>query len=165
LKKTFQKITVAFWLLTLTVSTMGFNMHLLYCYCTGESEVGFFEIEHHCTAAHGDETGLATHPKFKNLPACCKKALTCHNPEKGKKDKHDCTKKTRKYLKADLKYLEVKKTELPKLELLAILYTPNKPNYTAQTPLILNYKFSIPRKPPPQYYGRKLLNFIQVYRC
>ncbi len=83
----------------------------------------------------------------------------------GHKD-HDCTKKTKKLFKADLKFLEIKKTELPSIELLA--FVPSASFSTTAPPkfdLINLQTETLPRPPPPQYWGRKLLNFIQVYRC
>lgn len=141
------------------ISTMGFSINTMYCFCIGEYEVSLFEIEHDC-----EKEVITLDPEIAKLPPCCQKAmLACHKPSQ---EHQGCTKHEKKYLKADLKFLEYKKNELPKspdLELIAFIphhfYTSPKVSFLSEIqPIIAD-------RAPPQYYGRKLLNFIQVYRC
>jgi hypothetical protein len=160
MKKTIQRIVLAVWLLSLTVSTMGFNLHTLYCYCTGEQELSLFDIEHECPKKHAEEDAF-----LKKLPPCCQKAMACHKVKNAEKD-HDCTQKGNKFIKADLKFLEIEKVKLPKFNLKAIVWAQPKIEFSTRPFSILNSQFPIPIvNPPPQYFGRQLLNFIQVYRC
>jgi hypothetical protein len=159
LKSIFKNITVAFLLIVISVSTMGFSVNTLYCFCMNQYEASLFNIEHTCKNAvnHDDDEDL------KDMPPCCKKALAC---EKAKKhEEGGCTKKEKKFFKANLKYLEIKKSELVDIQWVM----PNvcyemydvRPtvSYISHQTSYINYR------PPPQYFGRDLLNFIQVYRC
>ena len=161
LKNSVKHIAVAYLIAIISISTMGVSVNSLYCFCTGETKVSVFEIQHICTKEPSESTQLPE--GFSDLPPCCQVAIkkaACHNHE------HDCTKKTKKHIKADLKFVELKKTELPNIELVA--FVPS-----VMFSKIISPKFdlqnvrneTLPRPPPPQYFGRKLLNFIQVYRC
>ena len=87
---------------------MGFSVNTLYCYCTGQYESSLGNIEHHCTQAQTEED-------LSNLHPCCKKARLAACAKDGKThSEKDCTKRSKKYFKADLKFLELTKTELPK---------------------------------------------------
>jgi hypothetical protein len=125
----------------------------------GQYEVSLFEIEHHCNKKHNKDD--ENEDSIKSLPICCQKALV-----KAKKadSKDDCSKHEKKYVKANLKFLEFQKTELPQPKFV-IIEKPvfNKYNFLVAT--IHNPQSTIPTRPPPQYFGRFLLNFIQVYRC
>jgi hypothetical protein len=137
-------------------STMGFSVNTLYCFCMGAYETSFFEIEHHCKKVHLAQTKTDT-PKN----ACCEKMKSCHK----KQDDNDCTKKNKKFFKADLKYLETEKIKLPEFTAFVILPTTSYYNFQPYNSEIRNPKSEIQDRPPPQLYGRKLLNFIQVYLC
>lgn len=150
------------WLVVvMMVSTMGISVNTLYCFCKGKYEASLFKIDHHCDSIH--EGNDAEDPDLADLPPCCKKAMACHKTDA---EKDGCTKRDTKLVKADLKFLEIKKEELPDIQWFiadiaieprAFFYTKNLKNWTL--------KFDLPTRPPPQYFGRKLLNFIQVYRC
>jgi hypothetical protein len=159
LKSLLKNIAVGFFITIMMISTMGFSVNTLYCYCLGQYEVSLFDIEHHCNKKHnkGDEDD----DFVKTLPPCCQKAMA-----KAKKAdaKDDCTKHEKKYFKADLKFLEFQKTQLPQ-PIYILIENPIFNNYYFAITEIQNPKSQIPTRPPPQYYGRFLLNFIQVYRC
>ncbi len=164
MKNSIKHIAITFLIAIVMFSTMGLSVNTVYCLCTGETKISLVEIEDNCDKKPSESTPL---PKgFYNLPPCCQNAIkkaACS--KEGKKD-HDCTKKTKKIYKADLKFLEIKKTELPTIELLAVTPLASFPEIF--TPIFdrLNLQSeALPRPPPPQYFGRKLLNFIQVYRC
>jgi hypothetical protein len=156
LKSLLKNIAVGFFITIMMISTMGFSVNTLYCYCMGQYEVSFFDIEHHCNKKHSK--GNKDDDFIKTLPPCCQKAM-----EKAE-NKDDCTKHEKKYFKADLKFLEFQKTELPQ-PLFVIIEKHFFNNYHYAFSEIQNPKPEIPTRPPPQYYGRFLLNFIQVYRC
>ena len=140
------------------VSTMGFSVNTLYCYCTGQYETSLANIEHHCTKIQEDEDLSKLHP-------CCRKArLAACEKMKKEHDEKDCTKREKKFCKADLKFLEITKTEVPQPSFVWVKSLKITPTYFSIAK-IQNLKSEIPTRPPPQYFGRFLLNFIQVYRC
>jgi hypothetical protein len=163
LKSTSKNIAVGFFISIMMISTMGFNANTLYCYCMGQFEMSLFTIEHHCNKLHGKvvESEKENEDYVKMLHPCCQKALAC---AKKKDNKHDCTKREKKFFKADLKFLEFQKTVLP----LPLYFIVEKPFFNQKQfclAKIKHPKSEMPVRPPPQYYGRFLLNFIQVYRC
>ena len=147
-------------LIVISISTMGFSVNTLYCFCMNQYEASLFNIEHTCKNAidHEEEEDL------KDLAPCCKKAMAC-----AKAKQHEdsgCTKKEKKFFKANLKYLEIKKAQLVDIQWVLTdvrceMYDVRRLTFTYIEPQIsyINYR------PPPQYFGRDLLNFIQVYRC
>ena len=163
MSKNFVKhITVAFLVAIISISTMGVSVNTLYCLCTGARHASFFDIDHKCEKEPSESV---THSEgFSDLAPCCQKALKKAACEKHEKD---CTKKTKKRIKADLKFLEIKKTEVPTFELFAEVPVIHhfSENYALKFEFPTAKSETLPRPPPPQYWGRKLLNFIQVYRC
>jgi hypothetical protein len=151
-KNVFKNSIVTLWLVAVLVASTGFSLHTTYCFCMNQYETSLFETAHACKKTHEDDTSTA------HLHPCCKKAKECGV------NQGSCTKTTTKFVKADLKCLEFKKTELPKIAFVSVLeplFVPvfpekNLSNY-ASIPMIAD-------RAPPQYYGRQLLNFIQVYR-
>ena len=144
------------------ISTMGFSVNTLYCYCMGQYEMSLFNIEHHCNKQHNRTE--EDDDFIKTLPPCCQKARTCSKKEA---TKDHCTKREKKFFKADLKFLEFQKTELPQPIFVVVenlVFSNNQYNRFAFSE-IQNPKPEIPISPPPPYFGRFLLIFIQVYRC
>ena len=141
------------------ISTMGFSVNTLYCYCMGQYEMSLFDIQHHCDKPH--KKAKEDNDFIKTLPSCCQKAKACFKKEA---TKEDCTKREKKFFKADLKFLEFQKTELPQ-PIFVVVEKPLFNNYFFSYSEILNQKPEIPTRPPPQYFGRFLLNFLQVYCC
>ncbi|MBL7817704.1 MAG: hypothetical protein JNL70_22040 [Saprospiraceae bacterium] len=165
MKNSVKHITVGFLIAIVLFSTMGLSVNTLYCFCTGKSETSLFDIAHQCEK-EPSENALQLPEGFYNMHPCCQKAIKDALCKKTGHDNHDCTKKTKKHLKADLKFLEIKKSELPTIELLAIQPQHNTPLFSevkieAYCPITQ----ALPRPPPPQYSGRDRLNFLQVYRC
>ncbi len=145
-------------------STMGLSVNTVFCLCTGETKISFIDLDDNCDKKPSESISLPE--GFYNLPLCCQNAIKKEACSKIGKNDHDCTKKTKKIFKADLKFLEIKKTELPTIELLAVAPLASFPKTFMPTFDRLNLQSeALPRPPPPQYFGRKLLNFIQVYRC
>ncbi len=164
MKNSVKHITITFLIAIVMISTMGVSANSVYCLCTGETKISLIEIEDNCDKKPSESTPLPE--GFSDLPLCCQKAIKKGSYSKMGHNDHDCTKKTKKLFKADLKFLEIKKTELPNIELLAVV--PAASFSTTSPPkfdLINLQTEALPRPPPPQYWGRKLLNFIQVYRC
>ncbi len=153
-----KNIAVGFFISLMMISTMGFSVNTLYCYCMGQYEMSLFDIQHHCNKPHNK--AKKDDDFIKTLSPCCQKARACSKKEASKED---CTKREKKFFKADLKFLEFQKTELS--QPLFVVEKPVFNNYSFSYSEILNPKSKIPTRPPPQYFGRFLLNFIQVYRC
>jgi hypothetical protein len=166
LKNGVKHIIVTMLIAVILFSTMGVSVNSLYCFCTGESQVSLFEINHVCDKKPSESAECLALPEgFSDLHPCCQKAIIEANAKKAH-DNHDCTKKTKKRLKADLKFLEIKKTELPTLELFADASDFSFPKVISEKKDLAHlHSETLPRPPPPQYWGRKWLNFIQVYRC
>jgi hypothetical protein len=157
-KNIFKNSIVALWLVAVLVASTGFSLHTTYCFCMNEYETSLFSKKHACLKIHEDEAATA------HLHPCCKKALALKKEQVCGKEQDDCTKKTTTFVKADLKFLEFKKTELPKIAFLSV-FEPSLIPVFAQKQVFNYASFPIlADRAPPQYYGRQLLNFIQVYR-
>lgn len=158
MKNSIKNSIIALWLVAVLVSSTGFSLHTTYCFCMNQYETSLFITEHACKKAHEDDANMA------GLHACCKKALALKKAKECGEKQGGCTKKTTKFVKADLKCLEFKKTELPNIAFEAVL---KMPFLSIFSPKIASNYAAIPiisDRAPPQYFGRSLLNFIQVYR-
>lgn len=124
------------------ISTMGFSINTLYCICTGQYRVSFVEKEDCC------KVKTEKNNCFNN---------TCTD---------GCTKnKKTEFVKADLKYLETTKdNDLPHFDMVADATTIDFAFDNGNFQKILTTPVEYPTQPPPKFYGRFLLNFIQVYR-
>ena len=149
---------VALWLVAVLVSSTGFSLHTTYCFCMNQYETSLFTTEHACQKSRESDADMA------GLHPCCKKALALKKAKECNEKQGGCTKKTTKFVKADLKCLEFKTTELPKIAFEAVLKTPFLSVFSPK--IAANYAALpiIADRAPPQYFGRRLLNFIQVYR-
>ena len=149
---------VALWLVAVLVSSTGFSLHTTYCFCMNQYQTSLFTTEHACQKSHEDNADMV------GLHPCCKKALALKKANECNQKQGGCTQKTTKFVKADLKFLEFKKTELPNLAFEAVLKTLSLSVFSPK--IVANYAALpiIAERAPPQYYGRQLLNFIQVYR-
>ena len=157
MKSILKNITAGFLIVVISISTMGFSVNTMYCFCLGQYKASLFEIDETCKKEETIDTEIAT------MPPCCQKAMACHEPSKEHKD---CTKHDKKYVKADLKFLEFQKTELPKAPVFDVLVSfHHNHNFTSKITFLSDIQPLVADRAPPQYYGRKLLNFIQVYRC
>jgi hypothetical protein len=121
-------------------------------------DTSLFEKAHTCPKTHEDEAATAP------LHPCCKKALALKKAQACGEKQDGCTKKTTTFVKADLKFLEFKKTELPKIAFISVwdptfapVFAQKQGDNYASFPMVAD-------SAPPQYSGRQLLNFIQVYR-
>ena len=158
MKNVFKNSIVALWLVAVLVASTGLSFHTTYCFCLNQYETSIFETAHACKKTHEDDGSTA------HLHPCCKKALALKKAKECTENQGGCTKTTTKFVKADLKCLEFKKTELPKIAFSGVLDSLFLPVFSEKN--LSNYA-SIPmiaERAPPQYYGRQLLNFIQVYR-
>jgi hypothetical protein len=158
MKNIIKNSIVALWLVAVLVSSTGFSLHTTYCFCMNQYETSLFTTEHACQKSHDNDADMV------GLHACCKKALALKKAKECGEKQGGCTKKTTKFVKADLKFLEFKKTELPNIAFEAILKTPFFPIFSPKTATnYADFPILVDRA-PPQYFGRWLLNFIQVYR-
>jgi hypothetical protein len=157
-KNVFKNSIVALWMVAVLVASTGFSLHTTYCFCMNQYETSLFEKAHACKKTHEDDADLA------GLHPCCKKARALKKAQECGEKQGGCTKTTIKFVKADLKFIEFKKTVLPKITIESV---PTPMFSTVFLGKILSNYASIPRiadRAPPQLYGRQLLNFIQVYR-
>lgn len=163
MKGKFKNTIVGFLIGVMLISSMGFSVNTMYCFCMGEYEVSLFEIEHQCNKEEEPQTAV----DISHLHPCCQKAMREKACAQQKKEHKGCTKHDKKYFKADLKFTEFHKTEMPETAFLAVedFCLPSFPVYSSIRFISEIQAQIIYRPPPPQYYGRKLLNFIQVYRC
>ena len=157
MKSILKNITAGFLIVVILISTMGFSVNTMYCLCMDQYKASLFEIDDTCKEEESNAHEMA------QLPPCCQKAMTCHEPIKEHKD---CSKHDKKYVKADLKFLEFQKNELPKAPVFDVLVSFDYNFYfTSKITFLSDIQPLVADRAPPQYYGRKLLNFIQVYRC
>ena len=158
MKNLFKNSIVALWLVAVLVGSTGFSLHTTYCFCMNQYETSLFETTHACKKQHED--AAETTP----LHPCCKRALAEKKAQECAEKQGGCTKTTIKFVKADLKCLEFKKTDLPEITFISVSAYSFIAVFSPKT--VSNY--AIPSKiiddGPPQYSGRQLLNFIQVYR-
>lgn len=132
---------------------MGFSVNTMYCFCMDQYKLSLFEISDPCEKE--EPTGDVT--------TCCKTDTNCFESTK---EHTDCTKHETKYVKADLKFIEIQKIEFPKMPVLDLAVAASNNYYHRNHFIFLSYiQPLLADRAPPQYYGRKLLNFIQVYRC
>ena len=158
MKNLFKNSIVALWLVAVLVGSTGFSLHTTYCFCMNQSETSLFETAYACKKQHEDAAETAP------LHPCCKRALAEKKGHECAEKQGGCTKTTIKFVKADLKCLEFKKTDLPEIKFISI---PAHPFIAVFSPKTVSNYASIPQiidDGPPQYSGRQLLNFIQVYR-
>jgi hypothetical protein len=129
-------------------------------------ETSLFETSHACQKQHEDaaEKTELTAAETAHLHPCCKRALALKKAQACADKQGNCTQKTVKFVKADLKFLEFKQTPLPKIAFIAVVPMPFFSVFSPKT--LPNYPpiTQIADDAPPQYAGRALLNFIQVYR-
>ena len=157
MKSILKNITAGFLIVVILISTMGFSVNTMYCLCMGQYKASLFEIDDTCKKEE------ILNPEIAKMPPCCQKAMACHEPVKEHKG---CTKHEKKYVKADLKFLEFQKNQLPKATVFDVLVSFNHTfDFTSKITFLSDIQPLIADRAPPQYYGRKLLNFIQVYRC
>jgi hypothetical protein len=157
-KNVFKNSIVALWLSAVLVASTGFSVHTTYCFCMNQYETSLFETAHACKKTHEADASTA------HLHDCCKKALALKKAKECSEKKDGCTKTTTKFVKADLKFLEFKKTEFPKIAFVSALLPTIAPVFFSE--YLSNYLTFpiIADRAPPHLYGRQLLNFIQVYR-
>ncbi len=154
----YKHIIVSTLIAVLLVSTMGINVHTLYCLCKDSLSVSLFELEDACGKK---ESTVA-------LPSCCQRAAqTCHKTDDS--DPHKCTKKANKYLKLHTPFESASSysfaafvfiADIPALAFSAFEYIPLH-SQKATAPL--------KNRPPPhryiQPYGKTLLPYIQSFLC
>jgi hypothetical protein len=157
-KNVFKNSIVALWLVAVLVASTGFSLHTTYCFCMNQYETSLFIKAHACPKTHEKEAATA------HLHSCCKKALALKKAQACGEKQDGCTQKTTTFVKANLKFLEFKKTELPKITFISVFepmfapaFAQKQVNNYASFPIVAD-------RAPPQYSGRQLLNFIQVYR-
>ena len=120
-----------------------------------KNQASVFEIKEQCAKIHTSDLNIST------LHPCCQKALACKKVEK----QGNCTQKTTKFVKADLKFLEFKKIELPNYSFIEADFHGVKPVvFLSKNPFFTYLQPQTADRAPPQYFGRELLNFIQNYR-
>ena len=158
MKIVFKNSIVALWLVAVLVASTGFSLHTTYCFCINQYDISLFAKAHACPKIHEDEAATA------HLHPCCKKALALKKAQACGDKQDGCTKKTITFVKADLKFLEFKKTALPKITFMSVFERVSAPVFAQKQ--VSNYAsfLLVADRAPPQYSGRQLLNFIQVYR-
>lgn len=146
------KNIISFFLLgILLFSNLGLTANTLYCLCKGEEQVSFFEIEDDCEQ-------LFTEAK---KSSCCSKGI-CEqvNPEN---DKHQCTKKGKKFVKLNTNFLFNKSEQLPDFSW-EVANIP--PEFFQRIEVKAKTKTKLPNKAPPSIWTRKIyLSYLQTFLC
>jgi thiazolylpeptide-type bacteriocin precursor len=165
MKTFFTKAVVTIWLFALTFSSLGVGVHTLYCHCLERYEVSLFEIDDVC---HDSEVGAGSEKNHhRELAACCSSTQTCSSETPNE----DCNENSVEVVKADLKFLESKPL---KLEIPLSLFQPDFVFSKLNWSLNFRERFQndlsdagnpLASRAPPRYFGRFLLNLIQIYRC
>ena len=147
MKNLFKNSIIALWVVAILVGSTGFSLHTTYCFCMNQSETSLFETTHACKKQYEDAAETA------HLHPCCKRALAEKKARECAEKQGGCTKTTIKFVKADLKCLEFKKTDLPEIKFIAI---PAHLYIAVFSPKTLLSNYAIPSKiiddGPPQYF-------------
>ena len=158
-------ITVFLLISNLLIAHIGVSLEWIYCACKGETEVSFFHIEEHCAKTETDDCCQKEAKEEANIKPCCRKFQKLEQEINAKKT-HDCTTKGKTYVKADLKFTALEKTDLKHFDFAVtpFLFLQNTDNQCFVTQK--NY-FSFPnnKAPPPRPYNRELLVLIQSFLC
>ncbi|MEK0421796.1 MAG: hypothetical protein RLZZ161_1647 [Bacteroidota bacterium] len=158
-----RNIVIVFLLANFLFANIGLAVNWMYCYCKGTTEVSLFDIRNTCGKA--DES----------RGSCCKSKSggtgiaasdCCSKFEKYRSTPKPCTKKGKKYLKADLKIClkdegfqkEVQPCDSKSIAPIAA------PFYFFHTAAASHIVIS-PKPPPLAIDGRKILLKIQNFRC
>ena len=149
----FRNITALSLALMVWTSTIGFNMHLLYCFCKEEWKVSLFEPDDTCTAL-----------KETNSKPCCSKNKGCSvNTDPTEFQKTPCESTSVQFVKISDKFLPSKDVSTDILpDFTAIL------SQLAISAIFVSAQDLSPsdhNKAPPLPYGRTLLTFLQLMLC
>lgn len=150
----FRNITALSLALMVWTSTIGLNLHLLYCFCKEEWKVSLFELEDSCTKA-----------MQRTMDQCCKSHDGC--AAKGnfaEIQKSPCQSSSVEYVKIDDKFIPGKSFSSLLFKSFfapdALIPAPSYPD--------LNHCYQsteLNKAPPLLHYGRLLLTFIQIMIC
>lgn len=149
----FRNITALSLALMVWTSTIGFNMHLLYCFCKEEWKVSLFEPDDNCTTQ-----------KETNSKTCCSKNKGCSvNTDLAEFHKTPCESTSVQFVKISDKFLPSKDIGTDILpDFTAIL------SHLAISAVFVSAQDLSPsdhNKAPPLPYGRTLLTFLQLMLC
>ena len=162
MQKKYRHIIVAFLTFILLVPTVGVNALTIYCLCKHELKVSFLPQFNDCKTAESDCCKASDEAKISQLKPCCQKL------ERAKQQlstKHDCTKKSVKYIKGNLLFTGFEYSKVLDFQWINIEnqvgFIPNF-YFTSTTfaPYVLSNK-----APSPPLSGRYRLAWIQTYRC
>lgn len=147
----FQNIIIWVWLIHLLVTTTGFSINVLYCYCKGSVSYSLIDETHNCSNQHAGRSPFA----------CC---LAKHKKhcEKIPSPAPPCTQKTTSYIKLSAAFLVNEFKPLPQQPMPVIL--PG--TFVFQLPIQQPSVFISPEnKAPPPHYGAQFLPFVQSFLC
>ena len=159
-----RNIIITFLVANFLFANVGLGVNWIYCYCKGTTEFSLFDISSSCGKSTNDGSGSCC--KKSDGEAGISKASCCSKFEKYRSAQKPCTKKGKKYFKADLKICLKDEgfhnygKEQP--ESSAVQFS-SPYTTTATLPVARSLASCIPR--PPSYTGRKILLKTQKFRC
>lgn len=145
------------------VSTIGFNLHRLYCLCTKNITVSILHASDECS----------TKNEIPSTHACCKKVKTkCCSASKSNKTNKKCTQEEIVYLHLDSPFSsnEIQSFVDLQFEIDKSLATVALPNFHLQS-YYFPFRYSEIKKAPPLIpflewkTNAKKLSTLQTYRC
>jgi hypothetical protein len=152
----FKNTLIIAWLSSLLVSTAGVSVHRVYCFCKNESSISVFSPpKDDCEKQTSESKNCC-----KSIP---KKENCCEISTKNSAKKHDCSDRSTKFAKLDVKFITT--------DFLSQLI-----DYEVVAPVLLAFFCEInadcPRKisiagnvsPPCRIAGRELLIFVENFR-
>ncbi len=149
---TIRHITALSLALMVWTSTIGFNMHLLYCFCKEEWKVSLFELKDSCSVEKQSKT-----------KDCCKSHKGCSaKNEQSEFQKTPCESTSVQFVKISDKFLSSKEAG-KEISPFTDHYCPIPSS--GEFSAVHNPPLTDLNKAPPVPYGRTLLTFLQLMRC
>ena len=158
-----RNIVIALLLANFLFANVGLGVNWMYCYCKGTTEFSLFSIKSSCGK---EDTVAKSCCKSNNSESGYGKAACCNKFEKYRTAHKPCTKKGKKYLKADLKiYLKGESVQKDNQKTVDHFFVAD---FLATASLFVAFlpQFNLPRTTdPPADSGREILLKIQNFRC
>jgi hypothetical protein len=158
-------ITVLLLTFNLLVANVGFSINWLYCYCKGNMTISLFEPTDDCEKENKNHAkcckSITCEKEVQHVKPCCKKF------EELKQQAKPCKEKGKKYFKADLKYFFAENEIQKQCCVEDYIYVATPISFTFSSPLdVKKITLSQPTHAPPlRPFGRKMLAFVQNFRC
>jgi hypothetical protein len=170
------RIFIAYiWLFHIIATTVGFNVHRIYCACTGQVGLSLVQHEEHkstpaalemdCCAEKQNTRDCCEKVEAEPVAACCKTETTAARPDGVCSGTKDCMQDEVFVLQldTDLQIAEIQKADaLASLDVFSLSHIFLYPDRPSVLKVLAPASY---RGPPILPYGKALLPHIQVWLC